>query len=104
VSYTIIHITTKSSSNEIKIFVVVFIPLHLILGCLVECIQDHVRLLNDLPNNTTLAQKIVASSVFSVIKILVIEDHKFDITFLHIAFESQSLLEPTSDETGSNTN
>jgi hypothetical protein len=58
----------------------------------------------DLPNGTTQAQKIVASLVFSVTKILVIEDHKFDITFNHVAFGSQSLLGPTSDQTGSDTN
>jgi hypothetical protein len=33
-----------------------------------------------------------------------IEDHKLDITFLHIAFGSQSLLEPTNDQTGSDIN
>jgi hypothetical protein len=56
----------------------------------VECIRDHIRLLDDLPNGATLAQKIVASSVFPVTEILVIEDHK--------------LLNPTSDQTGSDTN
>jgi hypothetical protein len=97
VSYTIIHIPTKSSSNEIKSFVVVFIPLQLTLGRVVEHRQDHVRLLYDLPNGTTLAQKIVVSSVLPVTEILAIEDHKLDSTFLHIAFGSQSLLKPTSD-------
>jgi hypothetical protein len=47
----------------------------------------------------TLAQKIVEGLVFSVTKILVIEDHKLHDIFLHVAFESQSLLEPTSDQT-----
>jgi hypothetical protein len=74
------------------------------LGYVVKCSWDHVCLLNDLPNDTTLAQEIVASSVFSVIEILTIEDHKFDITFLHVAFGSQNLLKPTSDQTGSDTN
>jgi hypothetical protein len=45
---------------------------------MVECIQDHVRLLDDLPNDTTLAQKIVASSVFPVTEILAIEDQLKD--------------------------
>jgi L-rhamnose isomerase len=97
VSYTIIYIPTKSSSNEIEGPVVVFIHLQLTLGRVVECSWDHVRLLNDLPNDTTLTQEIVKSSVFPVTKILVIEYHKFDSIFLHVAFESQSLLKPTSD-------
>jgi hypothetical protein len=58
---------------------------------------------DDLPNGTTLAQKIVASLVFPVTEILTIEHHKLNNTFLHIAFGSQSLLEPTSDQTGSDT-
>jgi hypothetical protein len=70
----------------------------------VECVGDHVRLLNDLPNGVTLAQKIVASSVFTVTEILVIEDHKLNNSFLHVAFMSQSLLKPTGDQTGSDTN
>jgi hypothetical protein len=52
----------------------------------------------------TLAQEIVVSSVFSIIEILVIEDHKLNSTFLHVAFGSQSLLEPTSDQTVYGTN
>jgi hypothetical protein len=71
---------------------------------MVECIRDHVHLLNDLPNGATLAQKIVTSSVFSVTKILAIEDHKLNNTFLHIAFMPQSLLKSTDDQTGSDTN
>jgi hypothetical protein len=51
-----------------------------------------------------MAQKIVASLVFSVNKIPAIEDHKLNSTFLHIAFGSQSLLKPTGDQTGSDTN
>jgi hypothetical protein len=70
----------------------------------VECVGDHVRLLNDLPNGTTLAKEIVASSVFPVTEILAIKDHKLDNTFLHVAFRSQSLLKPTGDQTGSDTN
>jgi hypothetical protein len=70
----------------------------------VECIGDHVRLLNDLPNGATLAQEIVASSVFPITEILVIEDHKLNSTFLHVAFRSQSLLKSTGDQTGSDIN
>jgi hypothetical protein len=68
------------------------------------CVRDHVRLLDDLPNGTTLAQKIVASSVFSVTEILAIEDHKLNNTFLHVAFRSQSMLKPTGDQIISDTN
>jgi hypothetical protein len=70
----------------------------------VECIGDHIRLLDDLPNGATLAQEIVASLVFPVTEILAIEDHKLNSTFLYVAFRSQSLLKPTGDQTGSNTN
>jgi hypothetical protein len=42
----------------------------------VECIGDHVRLLDDLSNGMTLAHMIVASSVFPVTEILAMEDHK----------------------------
>jgi hypothetical protein len=78
--------------------------LHLTLGRVVKCIGDHVRLLGDLPNGVTLTQEIVAGSVLSITEILVIEDHKLNITFLHIAFRSQSLLKPTGDQIGSDTN
>jgi hypothetical protein len=74
------------------------------LGHVVECIGNHVRLLDDLPNGTALAQKIVVSSVFPVTEILTIEDHKLNSTFLHVAFRSQSLLKPTGDQTSSDTN
>jgi hypothetical protein len=60
--------------------------------------------LDDLPNGTILAQKIVASLVFPITEILAIEDYKLNITFLHIAFGSQSLLKPTGDQTDSDTN
>jgi hypothetical protein len=70
----------------------------------VECVGDHVRLLDDLSNGATLAQEIVASSVFLVTEILAIKHHKLDNTFLHVAFRSQSLLKPTGDQTGSDTN
>jgi hypothetical protein len=78
--------------------------LQLTLGRVVECIRDPVRLLNDLPNGVALTQEIVAGSIFSVTKILTIEDNKLHSTFLHIVFGSQSLLKPTSDQTGSDTN
>jgi hypothetical protein len=52
----------------------------------------------------TLTQKIVMSSVLSIIEILVIEDQKLDNTFLHVAFGSQNLLKPTSDQNGFDTN
>jgi hypothetical protein len=74
------------------------------LGHVVECVGDHVRLLDDLLNGATLAQKIIMSLIFPVTKILAIEDHKLNITFLYVAFGSQSLLKPTSDQTGSDTN
>jgi hypothetical protein len=63
----------------------------------VERRQNHVRLLYDLSNGTTLAQKIGASLVLSITKILIIEDYKLNNTFLHVTFGSQSLLKPTSD-------
>jgi hypothetical protein len=46
---------------------------------------------------------IVASSVLPITEIFAIEDHKLDNTFLHVAFRSQSLLNPISDQTGSDT-
>jgi hypothetical protein len=52
----------------------------------------------------TLAQKIVASSVFPVTEIIAIENHKLNNTFLHVSFGSQILLKPTGDQTGSDTN
>jgi L-rhamnose isomerase len=70
----IIYIPTKSSSNEIESLIVVFIPLQLSLGCVVECSRDHVCLLDDLLNSTTLTQEIVASSVFPVTETLAIEN------------------------------
>jgi hypothetical protein len=78
--------------------------LQLTLGRVVECIEDHVRLLDDLPNGAALAQEIVASLVLSITEILTIEDHKLDITFFHVAFMSQSILKPTSDQISSDTN
>jgi hypothetical protein len=52
----------------------------------------------------TLAQEIVASLVFPETEILTIEDRKLYDAFLHVAFGSQSLLKPTSNKTGSDTN
>jgi hypothetical protein len=63
----------------------------------VECIEDHVHLLDDLPNDTALDQEIVAGSVLPITEILAIDDHKLNSTFLHIIFRSQSLLKSTGD-------
>jgi hypothetical protein len=71
---------------------------------MVECIGDHLRLLDDLPNGAALAQEIVAGSVLPIIKILTIENDKLHSTFLHVAFGSQSLLKPTNDQIGFDTN
>jgi hypothetical protein len=78
--------------------------LQLTLGHMVECIRDHVCLLDDLPNGATLAQKIIVSSVFAVTEILAIEDHKLNNTFFHDAFGSQSKLKSTGDQIGSDSN
>jgi hypothetical protein len=74
------------------------------LGRVVKCIEDHIRLLDDLPNGTALAQDIVAGSVLPITEILAIEDHELNNIFLHVTFRSQSILKPTSDQTGSDTN
>jgi hypothetical protein len=74
------------------------------LGHVVEHRQDHVRLLYDLPNITTLVRKIIVNLVLSVTEILIIKNHKFYDTFLHITFGSQNLLESITDQTGSDTN
>jgi hypothetical protein len=74
------------------------------LGQFVERHRDHIRFLYDLPNGTSLTQKIVTSSVFPIIEIVVIEHHDLNDIFLHVAFGSQSLLNLTSDQTGSDTN
>jgi hypothetical protein len=52
----------------------------------------------------TFAQEIVASLIFPVTEILIIEDHELYGTFLHVAFGSQSILKPTSDQTDFDTN
>jgi hypothetical protein len=70
----------------------------------VECIGDHIHLQDDLQNGAALAQEIFAGSVLPITEILAIEDHKLNITFLYVAFESEGLLKPTSDQTGSDTN
>jgi hypothetical protein len=100
----IIHILTYSSSNEVKSFIVVFIPLQLTMCRVVERRGDHVHLLYDLPDSMSPIQKIVVISVLPITEILAIKDHKFYDTFLHVAFGSQSFLEPTIDQSGSNTN
>jgi REP element-mobilizing transposase RayT len=58
------------------------------LSHVVECIRDHVHLLHDLPNDTTLSQEMVASSIFLVTEILTIEDYKLKITFLQVTIGS----------------
>jgi hypothetical protein len=58
----------------------------------------------DLPDSTSLTQKIVTSSIFLITKILVIEDNMLHGTFLHVAFGSQSMLETTSDQISPDTN
>jgi hypothetical protein len=70
----------------------------------VKCIGDHVRLLDDLLNDATLAQKIVVSSVLLITEILAIENDKLHSTSLHVTFGSQILLKPTSDQISSDTN
>jgi hypothetical protein len=104
VRYMIIYIPIKSSSNEIKSSVIIFIPLQLTLGHVVERRRDHVHLLYDLLNSTTLTQKIVTGSALPITEILTIEEHKLDNTFFHVAFESQSLLNSSSDQTSSDSN
>jgi hypothetical protein len=99
----VIHIPTYSSSNEISSIVVVLVPLHLTLGCIVKHRWYHVRLLYNFPNGVTLAQEIIASPISTITKIVTIEDHKLDDTFFNVAFGSQSLLGTTSDLTGSDT-
>jgi hypothetical protein len=42
--------------------------------------------------------------IFPVTKILTIDDHKLNNTFLHVTFGSQSLLKPTNDHISSDTN
>jgi hypothetical protein len=70
----------------------------------VKCIRDDVCLLYDLSNGAALASEIVAGSVLPITKVLVIEDHKLNDTFLHVAFRSQNLLKLTGDQTGSDIN
>jgi hypothetical protein len=74
------------------------------LNHVVERRWDPVRLMYNLPNGTTLAQKIIESLVLSITKILTIKNHKLDSTFLHVVFGLQSLLESPSDQTDSDTN
>jgi hypothetical protein len=64
------------------------VTLQITLRSVVERRWDHVRLLDDFPNSTTLAQEIVVGSVLPITEILVIEDLKLHCTFLHVAFRS----------------
>jgi hypothetical protein len=86
----VIHITTKSDSDKVQGHIVVLVFHQLRSGCILKHRGDDVCFLNDLPNGMTLAQEIVASSVFPVIKILAIEDNEYHDTFLNVAFRSQS--------------
>jgi hypothetical protein len=70
----------------------------------VECIRDHIRLLNDLSNGAALAQEIVAGSILPITEILAIENDKFHIIFLHVVFGSQNMLKPTSNQISSDIN
>jgi hypothetical protein len=72
--------------------------LQLTIDRIVERRRDHVHLLYDLPNGTTLTQKVVASLALPITEILNMEDHKLNNTFLHLAFGLKSLLKPTSDQ------
>jgi protein-arginine kinase len=83
-----IHISNLSSSNEIQGFVVVLIPLQLTTRCILKHYRGHVCFLFNLSNGTTLAQEIIVSPVFPIIKILVIEDNELHDTFLHVTFGS----------------
>jgi hypothetical protein len=60
--------------------------------------------LDDLPNGAALAQEIVVGSVLPITEILDIKNDKLNSTFLHVAFGSQSMLKPISDQTGSDIN
>jgi hypothetical protein len=60
--------------------------------------------LDDLPNGAVLAQEIVTGSVLLITEILTIENDKLHSTFLHVAFGSQSMLKPTGDQTGFDSN
>jgi hypothetical protein len=51
-----------------------------------------------------LTQEIVAGPVLPIIEILTIENDKLHNTFIHVAFGSQSLLKPISDQTSFDTN
>jgi hypothetical protein len=52
----------------------------------------------------TLTQEIVAGLILPITEIPAIENDKLHITFLYVAFGSQSLLKPTSYQTDSDTN
>jgi hypothetical protein len=52
----------------------------------------------------TLTQEIIMSSILSVTKIIIIQDHKFYDTFLYVVFGSQNLLRIMSDLTDSDIN
>jgi hypothetical protein len=60
--------------------------------------------LYDILDGATLTQEIVASLVLPITKILIIEEHKLNNIFLHVAFGSQSLLKAASNQASSDIN
>jgi hypothetical protein len=101
---TVIHIPTKSGSDNVQGLIVVLIFCQLSSGCILKHRGDDVCILYDLPNGTILAQEIVVILVFPITEILTIEYIELYKTFLHVAFGSQSLLKTTSNLTGFDTN
>jgi hypothetical protein len=101
---TVIHIPTKSSSDKVQGLIVVLVFHQLSSGCILKRRGDDICFMYDLPNDTILTQEIVASPVFLITKILIIDDNELHDTFLHVAFGSQNWLRTMSDLTRSNTN
>jgi hypothetical protein len=101
---TVIHIPTTSGSDKVQCLIVVLIFHQLSRGCILKHHGDDLCFLYDLPNGMTLAQEIIVNLVFSITKILDIEDNELHVNFLHVAFGSQSQLRIMSDLTRSDTN
>jgi hypothetical protein len=101
---TVIHIPTKSGSDKVQCLLVLLVFHQLSSGCILKGRGDDVCFRYDLKNGMNLTQEIVMSPVFSITKIIVIEDNELHNTFLLVVFGSQSLLRITSDITSSNTN
>jgi hypothetical protein len=85
---TVIHIPTKSDSDKVQGLIVVLVFHQLSSGCILKRHVDDAYFLYDLPNGTILTQEIVASLIFSITKILVIEDNELHGTFLYVVFGS----------------